>query len=285
MKFSRPDAKIWGPSDETLVSALERTTHLGIGAHQDDLEIMAFHGISECYDNPEKHFTGVTCTDGSSSARAGQFAEFTDDHMRDTRIREQERAAEIGRYSAMIQLLHPSEEVKDPSNHILQQDLAAILQAAQPSFLYVHNPADKHETHIAVCVESIRAIRELPPDARPDRVLGCEVWRGLDWMLDKDKVGLGLGDRAPLADQLISIFESQIAGGKRYDLASQGRRLANATYHQPHEVDAEDGIWFAMDLTPLAKNGTIDILDYTLSFVERFENDVREKLSVQLGRE
>jgi len=262
---------------------LARTTHLAIGAHQDDLEIMAFHGISECFDNPDMHFTGVVCTDGSGSARTGPFSKYSDEEMRDTRILEQERAAEVGRYNAMIQLLQPSETVKDPANHPLQQDLAQILNIAKPSILYIHNPADKHETHIAVFVESIRAIRELPQEARPDRVLGCEVWRGLDWMLDTDKIALGFGNHAPLADELVDIFKSQISGGKRYDLASRGRRLANATYHRSHEVDAEDGIWFAMDLTPLSRDDTLDILDYTMSFLERFENDVRENLSKQLG--
>jgi len=33
---------------------------------------------------------------------------------------------------------------------------------------------------------------------------------------------------------LLGVFESQIAGGKRYDLALMGRRRANATYFESH---------------------------------------------------
>ena len=40
--------------------ALARTTHLAIGAHSDDLEIMAYHGIAECYGEKERWFAGVT---------------------------------------------------------------------------------------------------------------------------------------------------------------------------------------------------------------------------------
>jgi hypothetical protein len=61
-------------------------------------------------------------------------------------------------------------------------------------------------------------------------VLGCEVWRNLDWLLDEDKQGLPVDDRPNLAAALSGVFDSQISGGKRYDLAVQGRRLANATF-------------------------------------------------------
>jgi len=54
-------------------NALARTTHLGVGAHQDDLEFMAMHGILECYDKDELWFGGVTCTNGAGSARTGEF--------------------------------------------------------------------------------------------------------------------------------------------------------------------------------------------------------------------
>ncbi len=284
MDFTRTDARAWPPGGAAIEEILPHTTHMGIGAHQDDLEIMAFHGISECFDSKEKQFTGVTCTDGGGSARSGKFANFTDEEMRTVRILEQERAAEAGRYLAMLQLQHPSADIKNPGDRQLRKDLSTILRAAGPSVLYIHNPADKHETHIAVFVETIAAIRELPPNERPGKVLGCEVWRGLDWMLDDDKIALGIGGRATLAEELIQLFESQIAGGKRYDLASQGRRLSNSTYHQSHKVDTEEEILFAMDLTPLSRDDTVDILDYTCGLLRRFEDDVVEKLSRQLGR-
>ena len=41
----------------------------------------------------------------------------------------------------------------------------------------------------------------------------------------------------------------QIAGGKRYDLASMGRRRANATYWGSHGVDETTGLSYGMDMT------------------------------------
>ena len=58
--------------------------------------------------------------------------------------------------------------------------------------MYTHNLADKHETHVAVALRTIAAIRGLPEEERPARLLGCEVWRDLDWMLDEEKVVLDL---------------------------------------------------------------------------------------------
>ena len=79
---------------------------------------------------------------------------------------------------------------------------------------------------------SIEALRNLPEAARPPKVYGCEVWRGLDWMLDRGKQALELEDRANIAEAVCGVFDSQISGGKRYDLAVQGRHLANATFFE-----------------------------------------------------
>jgi hypothetical protein len=57
-------------------------------------------------------------------------------------------------------------------------------------------------------------------------VLGCEVWRDLDWLLDSDKVALDSSAKPELAAALLKVFDSQISGGKRYDLATLGRRAA-----------------------------------------------------------
>ena len=47
MTFHNSTAEIYVPDGKSVVAALKRVTHLGIGAHQDDLEFMAFHGILE----------------------------------------------------------------------------------------------------------------------------------------------------------------------------------------------------------------------------------------------
>jgi LmbE family N-acetylglucosaminyl deacetylase len=265
-------------------TALARTTHLGIGAHQDDLEIMAWHGILACLDSPDNWFTGVTCTNGSGSARIGPYAAYTDEAMMAVRREEQRQAAILGRYGAMIQLDHPSSVVKNPANPALQADLVQILQAAKPEIVYTHNPADKHATHIGIVIPALLALRELPPEQRPQKVYGCEVWRDLDWLPDEDKVALDVSGRENMAAALVGLFDSQIAGGKRYDLATVGRRHANATYFGSHAVDKATQVTFAMDLTPLIQDDAPDIVDYVMDFVDKFRDDVRGNLTRQLGK-
>jgi LmbE family N-acetylglucosaminyl deacetylase len=263
---------------------LKRITHLGIGAHQDDLEFMAFHGILECRASRTKWFGGVTCTNGSGSARAGKFRNLSDEQMMAMRRREQNRAAKPGDYGVMIQLDYPSSAVKSATDTALREDLEKILAAAKPEIVYTHNLADKHDTHVGVVVAAIQAMRALPRRRRPKRVIGCEVWRSLDWLADAEKVVMDVSGHDKLAAKLNGLFESQIAGGKRYDLATIGRRSANATFFDSHATDAATQLIFGMDLTPLVANETRDIVDYTTSFIERFRDDVKVKLSRQLGR-
>ena len=274
MNFSNSTATTFIPSDESERSALSRITHLGIGAHQDDLEFMAFHGIEACYRQTDKWFGGVTCTNGAGSARSGLYKDYSDEEMCQIRRREQDHAAVVGDYAAMVQLDYPSHAIKDPSNGAPVEDLLSVLKATTPDLVYTHNPADKHSTHVAVAANVLKALRALPSEERPKKVLGCEVWRGLDWMLDSDKTTLDVSRRPNLATAIGGIFDSQIAGGKRYDLAVDGRRIANATFYDSHSVDDAEKLWFAMDLTPLVEDPGLDPLEFTISFIQRFEKDV-----------
>ena len=281
MNFHNATARLFAPDGEP--EPLGRITHLGIGAHQDDLEFMAFHGILACYHSATDWFGGVTCTDGAGSSRTGPYAKFTDEEMRKVRIQEQDNAATIGRYAAMIQLDYPSRAVKSASDPALKEDLKQIMEVSRPRVVYTHNPADKHETHIGVVVAALQAMRELPPELRPQAVYGCEVWRGLDWMLDEDKVAHEVSAHENLAAALNGVFDSQIAGGKRYDLATLGRRRANATFFESHAADDAQMISFAMNLTPLVVNPSLSIPEYVDTYISRFADDVRAKLTKRLG--
>lgn len=282
MQFAFPTADFFIPDGKPPDEALPRVTHLGIGAHQDDLEFMAFHGIKACYHSEEDWFGGVTCTDGSGSARTGAYGRYSDPEMMAVRRTEQRQAAIVGRYAAMIQLDYPSKIARDPADSRLKDDLRKILSATNPRIVYTHNPADKHETHLAVVVAVLQAIRELPRERRPQAVYGCEVWRNLDWLPDAEKIVHDVSGHDNLAAALNGLFDSQIAGGKRYDLAVQGRRRANATFFESHGVDQSDGLAFAMDLTPLAQDETFDIVAYVTGFIDRFKADVTAKLRRRL---
>ncbi|MEM1085156.1 MAG: PIG-L family deacetylase [Verrucomicrobiota bacterium] len=278
MNFNQTRADVFVPDGTRMPDALARTTHLAIGAHQDDLEFFAFHGINECFGRSDRWFSGVTCTDGAGSSRSGPYADFTDDQMQAIRVDEQRKAAMLGEYGAMIQLGYPSREIKDASIKYPVESLESILRIALPETVYLHNPADKHDTHVAVLLRSLEALRQLPKEQRPAQAWGCEVWRDLDWLPDEAKGILSTSDRPNLQASLNGVFDSQIMGGKRYDLAVMGRRLANATFFDSHSNDTETGITFAMDLTPLVHDETLDIADYTLAFVERLKTDIAGRI-------
>jgi LmbE family N-acetylglucosaminyl deacetylase len=239
---------------------------------------MAFHGIVKCHDSDSQWFAGVTCTNGAGSSRTGAYADYTDDQMQEVRRAEQNLAADIGKYAAMIQLDHPSVAVKDAGDTALRDDLLEILRLTRPRVVYTHNPADKHETHVGVTAATIEAIRLLPADLRPQTVIGCEVWRGLDWLDDEHKVIMDVSGHDDLAARLNSVFASQIAGGKRYDLAIMGRRAANATFHQSHATDRATQIIFGMDLTPLVVDPSLDFASYVAGFTTALAGDVRRKI-------
>jgi LmbE family N-acetylglucosaminyl deacetylase len=283
MKLYNPTAEIYVPDGKPIAAALKRITHLGIGAHQDDLEFMAFHGILEGHASKSKWFGGVTCTNGSGSSRAGKYKKFSDEQMMAVRRHEQNQAAKLGKFGVMIQLDYPSSAVKSATDPALKDDLRIILAATKPEIIYTHNLADKHDTHIGVAVAAIQAMRELPRNQHPKRVIGCEVWRGLDWLADADKVVMDVSGHDRFAARLNGVFKSQIAGGKRYDLATLGRRSANATFFDAHATDAAAQLIFGMDLTPLVLDESRDILDYVTSFIEQFRDDVKTKLARRLG--
>jgi LmbE family N-acetylglucosaminyl deacetylase len=278
MKLNRPGAEIWVPDGQPPAEALGRTTHMGIGAHQDDVEIFAQRGILDCFDRRDRWFTAVIVTDGAGSARSGPYAGYTDDQMRAVRKREQKKAGMVGDYSAVVLLDYTSGDVKTPKAPPIVADLAAILSAARPETVYTHNLADKHDTHVATALRVIEACRALPAAQRPSRVLGGEVWRDLDWMCDPDKVALDVQDRESLTVALLGVFDSQITGGKRYDLATAGRFRAHATYHQSHSLDATVALTFAMDLTPLVQSDALDPLAYARGYIERFGAEVTDRV-------
>src|SRR5437016_9453350 len=273
MKLSEGKAEIWVPDGVSEATALERVTHMGIAAHQDDIEIMALEGILAGFGNPDKWFMAVIVTNGAGSPRDGLYAQYTDEQMQVVRRIEQKKAAFVGDYSAVALLNHPSSAVKSSSSGP-KNDLRSLIAAAQPEIIYTHNLADKHDTHIGVALRTIDAIRELPPDQRPKKLYGCEVWRDLDWVVDSDKVGFQLDEHENIASALVGVFDSQIAGGKRYDWASIARRRAHATYHQSHSVDAAQMINFGIDLAPLIQDETLDPAEYVGGFIRRFAEDV-----------
>ncbi len=278
MKLTGKTAEIWVPDGAPEEAALARVNTLGISAHHDDIEIMAMEGILAGFGNPGQWFMAVIVTNGAGSPRDGLYADYTDERMQAVRRVEQKKAAYVGDYSAVAFLDHSSAAVKDPANPGPVADLRALIAATRPDTVYTHNLADKHDTHVSVALRVIAAVRALPPADRPRRLIGCEVWRDLDWMTDSDKVVFAVDGHENIQMSLVGVFDSQIVGGKRYDLATMARRRAHATYHESHAVDAAQLINFGMDLTPLVQDESLDPAAYVEGFIQRFGEDVRKRI-------
>lgn len=272
------NTKFFVPNNDLVENAIKKITHMAIMAHHDDIEIAAYDGIIKCFMKNDKSFFGVVVTNGSGSARGGTYKDYSDIDMMNVRVLEQNKAAVIGDYGLQGYINSKSSEVKDPNNQEIVEEIYKMLIDARSEVLYTHNLADKHDTHIGVVTKVIKALRMMDKKDRPSKVYGCEVWRDLDWMLDSDKVLLDVSEKPHLAQSLVKVFDSQIDGAKRYDLATIGRRLANATYTSSHTVDNAKSITIAMDLTPLIIDDELDILDYTLDKIDNFKNDVIEKI-------
>jgi LmbE family N-acetylglucosaminyl deacetylase len=279
MKLHNPNADFYVPDGSDPAKAMARTTHLCISAHQDDIELMAYHGAAECFGLTDRWFTGVVVTNGAGSPRSGIYANYTDEEMQKVRLIEQRKAAFVGDYSCQLQLGYTSGAVKEPNNAALRAELEAILLAAKPQVIYLHNLADKHDTHVATALRTIAALRSVRDRYKPEKVLGCEVWRGLDWLPDEDKQVLPVSSRPNIAAALVGVFDSQVTGGKRYDLAAIGRRVANATYYASHATDFETSLNYAMDLTPLVEDPTLPVAAYVTKFVDKLKAEVEGRMA------
>lgn len=277
MKPANKKGQTFVPDGAPLEAALKRTTALCIAAHQDDTEIMAYHAIAECFDSGSKWFTSVIVTDGAGSPRSGTYLRYSDEEMRRIRAEEQKQAARIGRYAAQIQLGYASSEVKSGGNPEITQAIRDIILACRPRVVYTHNLADKHDTHVAVALRVIAALRGIDPARRPQKLYGTEVWRSLDWLCDDEKVVFDASARENIAQALLALFDSQVSGGKRYDLAVLGRRRANAVFWESHSADAMEAAIYGMDMTELI-NGSLSPEEFITRRIDRFKEDVLARL-------
>ncbi|MCL2702163.1 MAG: PIG-L family deacetylase [Defluviitaleaceae bacterium] len=279
ISFSKSDRDIFIPDGTGTEQAFARTTHMGIGAHQDDLEFMSYDGILKCFGHTELWYTGVVVSNGAGSPRDGLYASYTDEDMKRARVAEQRKAAYIGEYAVCVQLMHSSEEIKENGNDAPVQDITKLLRAARPRVVYTHNPADKHDTHVAVALRVIKAIRSLPPGERPETLYGCELWRGLDWLCDGDKTVFDVGLRPGIGAALAGVFDSQITGGKSYDSAVLGRRRANATFLASHFTDKIQEAIYGIDMSRFITDETLDPESFIEGYINRFKSDALNRIS------
>jgi len=265
------------PSGALPEEALGRGTHLGLVAHADDLEILAYHGILTAYRDPSQAFVGIVVSDGAGSVRSGPFAELDAAGLVEQRRKEQMRAAEIGRYAAVTQLGHPSHELKQLCEGKIDEELFELVRLVRPKVLYTHSLFDRHATHLAVTLRVLRVLRQLAESERPERVLGVEVWGDLDWLPAGARVELPVSGEPELESALLGAFESQLSA-KRYDLATVGRRLAHATFASSQRAEVTDRPLLAVDLGPVVSAPDFE----PLAFAERWIDELKAETSARL---
>lgn len=272
-------SELYFPASHDDDTQLSKTTHLGIGAHPDDLEILAIHGILDSYDDPTHTFSGITVTNGKVAPRSSIYAVMSDDEYCKIRYMEQKKAAKIGKYNAQLFLNYDSSEIKTDHAKDFVQDLKTIITITSPTIIYTHNLADRHDTHIAVALNVIKALRELNKMPENFRLLGCEVWGDLDWLPDEQKVALDVSAHPELQRDLLLVYESQLVGNKNYAEAINGRRIANATLSDPYSAKHAQRVQFAMDLTALINHPEISIDQFISNSIQTFGKTVRDRLN------
>ncbi len=271
------------PDGARVADAVRRTTVLGIAAHPDDLELGGAWGVVSCAGRADRWFTGVVCTDGAGSARGASTEGIDAAELVARRRAEQRAAALVGGYGLQVQLGHTSGEVRDPTTRAaLVAELACLIEAARPSVVVGHDPLDRHVTHAAVALATVDACRSLPPEARPERLLGVEGWRSLDWLVPADRVRLDVSGHDELLQALLDCFPSQLEG-KRYDRAGVGRRHGNATFDDEAAPDLAEQVALAVDLTPLVVDDTIPVDAFLEALLERARLESLATLRSVLG--
>lgn len=271
-------AEIWIPDGREPAEAWRGVTHLAVGAHPDDVEFMAFHGIQLCYDRPAPGFAAIICTDGARSPRAGDYTDCLPAELVRRRAQEQRRAARLGRFAALARLSCSSPEARRGAPE-LAAGLRELLSLCRPEILYMHSPFDRHPTHAAVARMTVAALRQLPAAARPQRLYGCEVWGGLDWLPERRKVFLDISTRQDLAAELIAVYESQLSPAKRYDRAVPARWQANATFHEWDKPDTCSHAALAVDLTPLLGDESPGLARYVEEVLAEHRAAVAQRLA------
>ena len=133
--FQHKNSVLFIPDGLEPEVAWGRVTHLGIGAHPDDLEFMAWNAILKGVYNDKYYFGGVTLTDGGGSSRMGLYAHIDDAQMKALRLKEQKKAAVVGEYSALAALGYTSAQVRRDMRPEVKEDLKRIIKASRPEVI------------------------------------------------------------------------------------------------------------------------------------------------------
>lgn len=251
---------------------LAQVSHMAIGAHPDDLEIIGIQGIHQSIGSSNQFFGGVVVTNGAGSTRGSEYKNLSDSEFAAERSAEQLAAAEFGGYEVLVELRRNSSELLDGLNSAIVDRLVALIDTLRPDTLYIHNPFDRHATHAALSMHCLQALREVSDP--PETVYGVEVWRNLDWVSTEYRVTLDVSACLDLQASLLSLFKSQVSENKRYDVALVDRSRSHATLLDERSVDQLNAGLLAVDLSHLVGPDAESSMEYIAEVLDRFSLDV-----------
>lgn len=250
------------------------TNLLAIGAHHDDIEVMAMDGILKAYGSKKYSFYACVLSDGVNCVKSGKYAELTDKEMIETRNQEQTRASQIGEYADLKMLKYSQEDIENDEKGKIVKEIRQMILDIKPDIVYTHNIFDKSPMHKMTCKRVIEAILGLEEEDRPRLVYGCEIFRSLDWLPDKYKVVFDLSENKELQSRLIGVYDTRAEQARNYNKAIVGRKIAHAIFGtQNTDIEEEKLIWYGINLTPvIAKN--IDLKDYCTRILSDYNKEM-----------
>ncbi len=223
-------------------------THIAIAAHKDDGEMLALHGILNCYD--KGGFALIVLTDGGNCPKSGKYADVSYDDMAELRTEEQKRAATFGKYEKVYFLQLPSSSLETEFEEISSKVASIFNENPTIQYAYAHSLFDRHKTHINASKIAIESIRQSKYKGKIKMLYGVELWRDLDWIPENEQILLDVSGSKDFAMDLLSFFPSQNQS-KMYNKGFCGRVVANATFSNSHSNSLASEQIRAIDMTKL----------------------------------
>jgi hypothetical protein len=97
-------------------------------------------------------------------------------------------------------------------------------------------------------------------------------------MLDEDKVVFDVSERDNITTSLVELFDFTNKQCGMARSCNNGKTSYKRYFYASHGVDISTYVIYAIDLTPVITD-SLYIVEYTLQFIERFKNDVVQRLN------
>ncbi len=266
---------------EALGRALKNATDVAVGAHQDDVEIMAGPQLLKTAADPKRQWLSIIMTDGAASKSILNecSTELTPKQLTDMRQREQREAAQMAG-APVIQMKYPSAVVNGHMGEGKKREAGyalGTLFAAMPDVenVFGHNPLDKHPTHIAVFAAQTAALRAAKPE-KLKKVVGMEVWGGLTGLPEKMLEIFVVDQQEDLGrlEKIIQLFQSQILGqGRNYAAGTVDRMIGHAAYvSSPHLNNPPPGMVIGVDVSEFTRGTSNDMAGLVDDILKRAQD-------------